>query len=151
MTLLRFPIIRSRARTVDYIDPSGEAFFDRATIDATLKTFQETATQCLGKIAASELVEQGLYLLIADVMTEVVAGQGSNIYVGRTGRNCSVRFAEHKGAGKVWFDTEKILLPDSIVNDRQKFATLEQLLLDLFGGKGATANKINATRKVFCE
>jgi hypothetical protein len=37
-----------------------------------------------------------------------------------------------------------------LANDPKTFRTIEQLLMEAFGGKASLANKINASRKLFC-
>ena len=137
---------------INYVDPSGQTFFSSTQIKNAITNFEAAALRCGAKAVAANIAREGLYLLIADLATDVVAGQLSNVYVGRTIREFAVRFAEHKGAGKVFYDNVRISLPANIVEDRALFAKFEQLLMDQFGGKAQLANQINASAaKLICD
>jgi hypothetical protein len=64
-------------------------------------------------------------------------------------RESEVRFAEHAG-GKIFGKTRSFAIAKEILDDPKAFRTLEQLLMNAFGGKASLANSINASRKLFC-
>jgi hypothetical protein len=64
-------------------------------------------------------------------------------------RDFTVRFSEH--AGKVFGETRSFRISEEFLAKNPKaFRTIEQLLMDAFGGKASLANKISASRKLFC-
>ena len=93
--------------------------------------------------------EAGVYLLFSAEGIPIYPGGNSNVYVGRTMREFEVRFAEHAG-GKIFGKTASFAIAEDIIKDPKKFRTIEQLLMNAFGGKASLANKISASRKIFC-
>ena len=78
----------------------------------------------------ANVVQAGVYLLIADFGTNIGPRPGSNVYVGSTGRTFTARFYEQglTRRGIAYLET-KIELPARIVNDPAMLRRFEQLLI----------------------
>ena len=134
---------------VNLLDLFGEATFTEYSIKARIAAFQRAAIDCLGKGVFTAIGEAGVYLLFNSSGLPIYPGGSSNVYVGRTMREFEVRFAEHAG-GKIFGKTRSFAIAKEILDDPKAFRTLEQLLMNAFGGKASLANSINASRKLFC-
>ncbi|MCC6540562.1 MAG: VCBS repeat-containing protein [Bryobacterales bacterium] len=129
-------------------DPSGRTTFSEYSINARIAAFQEKAIECLGTAVFGAIGEAGVYLLFNASGLPIYPGGSSNVYAGQT-KDFAVRFAQH-GATKNFVETRSFAVAKEILDDPKKFRTLEQLLINAFGGKASLANKINASRKLFC-
>ena len=134
---------------INLFDLSGEATFSEYQIQTRIAAFQQAAIRCLGHGVFTMLGEAGVYLLFSAEGIPIYPGGNSNVYVGRTMREFEVRFAEHAG-GKIFGKTASFAIAEDIIKDPKKFRTIEQLLMNAFGGKASLANKISASRKIFC-
>ena len=121
----------------------------RIAIQARIAAFRQAAIKCLGHGVFTMIGEAGVYLLFSAEGIPIYPGGNSNVYVGRTMREFEVRFAEHAG-GKIFGKTASFAIAEDIIKDPKKFRTIEQLLMNAFGGKASLANKISASRKIFC-
>jgi RHS repeat-associated protein len=131
-------------------DLSGEDTFTEESILARIQTFVTAAEECLGKAVFTAIGEAGVYLLFNANGIPIYPGGDSNVYVGRTMREFAVRFSEH--AGKVFGETRSFAVSEEfLAKNPQAFRTIEQLLMNAFDGQASLANKINASRKLFCQ
>jgi RHS repeat-associated protein len=135
---------------VNLFDLSGEAVFTEESILSRIQTFVAAAEECLGKAVFTAIGEAGVYLLFNANGIPIYPGGDSNVYVGRTMREFAVRFAEH--TGKVFGETRSFAVSEEfLAKNPQAFRTIEQLLMNAFDGQASLANKINASRKLFCQ
>ena len=139
-----------------FTDPSGRATYSYAQINRRIAVFQRRALQCLGNGVFTTAGEVGVYLIIEAVGLKYSRSGPANVYLGRT-RNkggFGVRFYQHKRKGRQIVGHVTFPVSQHIINNPKAFAELEQLLLDAFGGKAQTTNKINAVspkkKKIYC-
>src|SRR5262249_15992158 len=123
--------------------------FEPEEINARVASFEKAAVDCFGKGVFSAFAEVGVYLLLTNAGVPIYPGGSSNVYAGQTVRNFVVRFAEHVG-GKTFSFTKSFGIADEFLTP-QRLRTIEQLLMDAFGGKAELANRINASRELFCQ
>jgi RHS repeat-associated protein len=138
---------------VNLTDPAGEAVFSEKRINDALSQFTRDAIECFGEGVFTKSAEEGVYILVADRLVDVVAGAGSNVYVGRTLQGFEARFQQHEIAGKLFnrLRTRSIGVSRALLENKYEARTLEQLLIDSFkGGRPALANRINASQAYFC-
>jgi hypothetical protein len=88
----------------------------------------------------------------------IYPGGDANVYAGQVGpgknglRNFAVRFSEHVRAGKIFGETKSFAVPEEFIRKNPNaLRTIEQLLMDAFGGKASLANIRNASRRLFCQ
>jgi RHS repeat-associated protein len=135
---------------LNLFDLNGETFFENAAIEARIQAFVTAAEECLGKAVFTAIGEAGVYLLLAGEGIPIYPGGDANVYVGKTTRSFAVRFSEH--AGKLIGETRSFRVSEEFLAKNPKaLRTIEQLLMNAFGGKAQLANKINASRKLFCQ
>ena len=132
---------------VGRIDPSGLRFIERAEIDAIITSIEEMIKECVKDAVVGKLIEGGVYLLIGEFGVDMNGKkyqETSNLYSGRT-KNFDIRYKQH-GTNKVFYEMRPFPLPDSILNDKEKFTRFEQRVQDLTGGKLKTSNRYRATK-----
>lgn len=137
-----------------FTDPFGEAIFDYAAIQRNIAGFSRAAIQCLGDAAFTSVAEGGVYLIVTGFLGTPGGFGLSNVYVGQA-QNFTVRFLQHEasglgGRGARIISEIPIALSKEILENPEKLRTVEQLLMNSFGGKAQLLNKINASKKLFC-
>lgn len=135
-----------------FTDPYGQVIFAESAILQRIQLAQAAIVRCLGKAVFTNLAEGGVYLLLTSVGATPLGP--SNVYIGQA-QDFVVRFSQHSASGVGGRGLEiiseiPIRLSKEVLNDPKQLRTVEQILLNAFGGKAQVLNKINATRKLFC-
>jgi RHS repeat-associated protein len=143
---------------INLFDLSGEATFSEYSIQTRIQAFVTAAEECLGKAVFTVIGEVGVYLLFNANGIPIYPGGDANVYAGQVGpgknglRNFAVRFSEHVRAGKIFGETKSFAVPEEFIRKNPNaLRTIEQLLMDAFGGKASLANIRNASRRLFCQ
>ncbi len=144
---------------VNWIDPWGAEAEEYASL---LNSAKSAALECIGNIPAVLLKEAATQLLTIYAIQLV---EGSLPYVGRTGRDTVVRFAEHRrtnrfAAGLEEIGEFEIRIPQltNAKDTERLIRVIEQMTFEEFGGTTEllnVRNEINAKdyakyRKIFC-
>ena len=143
---------------INLFDLSGESTFSEYSIQTRIQAFVTAAEECLGKAVFTVIGEVGVYLLFNANGIPIYPGGDANVYAGQVGpgknglRNFAVRFSEHVRAGKIFGETKSFAVPEEFIRKNPNaLRTIEQLLMDAFGGKASLANIRNASRRLFCQ